>query len=77
MNNGSIKWNNVLPLFAIKHDTSCFGCVVESLCQGKRCGFATICIFDEVLLAIKENLRKKGISICRRISSEDVSFPFN
>ena len=64
-----------MPLFTIKQDPSCRGRAVEPLCHGKRCGFSTICILNEILLTIQMNLQKKGMPICQRIKVDDLVLP--
>lgn len=73
--NGIIQIEKKLPMFSVKYDPKCRGCVVEPLCHGKRCGFSTICIKSEIFFIIQENLRKKGIYICQRQNEGSLVLP--
>ena len=61
-------------LFHTKSDAKCFGCSLEPLCHGKRCGFTTVCVKSEIVDAIEEVLKSNGIVIDKSIKlvSEDV-----
>lgn len=74
--NGTVNIHNKIDLFSIKSDPECRSCVLEPLCQGKRCGYRTVCIRDQILLSIKSNLERKGISICQVINKDKLPIQF-
>lgn len=59
---GKMSSNGKVIYITDKH--SVFGIKSEPMCHGKRCGFETICIKDEIVMAIKEQLKKKGVLVC-------------
>ena len=57
--NGTIKSEEKKDLFYMKKDSRCFGCSVEPLCHGKRCGLKFICEKGNIIEIIKTSVIKR------------------
>lgn len=75
LSNGRIQIDDKYKLFKVKYDNNCRGCTLEPLCQGKRCGFSTVCLKEEIIFIISENLKREGVFVCQMLSPESVTLP--